>query len=56
VWKACLALEELEKHREAEPGRPGFVGQQFSLAWQQSPLLGEFVGWPIALHFSHALR
>jgi hypothetical protein len=33
--KARLALEELEKHREAEPGRPAFVGQQYSLTRQQ---------------------
>ena len=52
--KARLALEELEKHCEAEPGRPGLVGQQFSLAGQQSPLRGEFVGLPIAPHFQHA--
>jgi hypothetical protein len=55
-WKAHLAPEELKKHCEAEPGRAAFVGQKFSLAGQQRPLLGEFIGLRIALSFSDSLR
>ena len=50
LGKARLTLEELKQHSEPEPGRPAFVGQQVLLAGQQCPLLGEFVGFPVALH------